>query len=100
MMKINLIVALLSTIVFGEPVAEPKADADAGFYGGGSYYGGGLGYGYYGKRDADAGFYRRYYGGGLHHGGGFYHGSGFRGRYYGKREADADAGFYSGHYRG
>merc|ERR1712172_256301 len=90
-----------------EAEAAPEAKADpwlyGGYYGHGlgyrGYYGHGLGYGYgyYGKRSADAGakadpylLYGGYYGHGLGYGYGYGLGYGYGGygHYYGKREAD------------
>merc|ERR1712088_471467 len=106
MMK-TIAIVLLAAVAFAEPEAKPKADADpyllyggyglghlgyaghlgyGGYYGHGlAYYGKGLGYGYYGKREAepkaDADPYLLY--------GGYYgHGLGYR--FYGKRSADAE----------
>merc|ERR1712002_924751 len=93
MMK-TIAIVLLAAVAIAEPDAKPKADADpyllyGGYYGHGlGYYGHGLGYGYgyYGKRDADAYLYRGYYGLGGYRGYGGYYGH----RYYGKRSADAE----------
>merc|ERR1711970_391573 len=65
MMK-TIAIAVLAAVAFAEPEAKPKAAADPyllyGAYGGyglghlgyGGYYGHGLGYSYYGKREAEA----------------------------------------------
>merc|ERR1711887_200763 len=101
-------IALLAAVAIAEPEAKPKADADPYLlYGGYRGYGlghlgysgyHGLGYSYYGKREAEAKpkaaaepyLYGGYYG----------HGLGYS--YYGKREAepkaDADAYLYGGYY--
>merc|ERR1719290_849791 len=88
-MKI-IAIALLSAVAIAEPEAKPKADADPYLlYGGYRGYGlghlgyagyHGLGYSYYGKREAEAEPYL--YGG--------YYGHGLGYSYYGKREAEAE----------
>merc|ERR1719347_2044480 len=95
MMKI-ISIACLAAVAFAEPEAKPKADPYLLYGGYGGYYGHGLGYSYYGKRDADADAkpYLYGYGGyGLGHLGystGYYghHGLGYS--YIGKREAEAE----------
>merc|ERR1711862_661909 len=98
----TIAIALLAAVAIAEPEAKPKADAAPyllyGGYGGDGLghlgYSGyhGLGYNYYGKREAEAEPYL--YGG--------YYGHGLGYNYYGKREAepkaDADAYLYGGYY--
>merc|ERR1719233_2645664 len=75
MKLIAVVLGLLGNVAFADPLAEPKADADAGYYGGVRYLGGGLG---------ASPYYR------------------FKSRYYGKRDAEpkANAGLYTSGYYG
>merc|ERR1712050_295553 len=116
MMKI-ISIACLAAVAFAESEAKPKADpyllyggygGHLGYAGYGGYYGHGLGYSYYGKREAEAEpkaaakpyLYGGYYGHGLGYSGYYGHGLGLGYSYYGKREAEpkADAYLYGGYY--